>query len=169
MWTPAQWSYPVTSTGHRRVTASRHFSSARMLLFGGERKEWGISGGLRYRPGADGDGLALALYPSIGESSNSLGELFDKDFSFIDDVALTSNRSPLTARLQAQVAYGFRTGEHLLTPYIDTSLAATSSSYSAGLRYALANGLDLDLNASHRQRSSATNENRLLFQLRSDL
>ena len=74
------------------------------------------------------------------------------------------------ARLEAEVAYGFRLAtDGILTPYIDASLAHSSNTYTTGLRYHLDSGLDLDLSASHRTRSSGNNDNRFFLQLRSDL
>ena len=147
------------------------FSSARVLLFGGDRKEWGMGGGLRYRPGPKGQGLSLSLQPSFGQQDNSLALFYKDGFPLNDDLELSLSSQPLTAQLQAELAYGFRTanGNALLTPYTDASLAHNSNTYSAGLRYELDSGLELDLSASHRQRSSGNNDNHLFLQLRSEL
>ena len=57
-----------------------------------------------------------------------------------------------------------------MTPYTDLSFSHSSSSYSAGLRYALDTGLDLDFKATHlNPHSSADTDNRLFLQLRMDL
>ena len=77
--------------------------------------------------------------------------------------------SPPEPRLSAELAYGFRTGDHLLTPYTDLSFSTSYSDYTAGLRYQLDSGLDLDLNATHRNRPSGNNDNLFFLQLRSDL
>ena len=91
-------------------------------------------------------------------------------FSFTDPNELALSFSPLTARFNAELAYGFPTANHaLLTPYIDAHLAHSSNTYTTGLRYQLDSGLNLDLSASHRQRSSGNNDNRFFLQLRSDL
>ena len=43
------------------------------------------------------------------------------------DLAL--NPEPLTARFHAEVAYGFRKGKGLLTPYTQLNMADTSTTY----------------------------------------
>ena len=145
-------------------------TNARVLLFGGDRSEWGIGGSVTLLPGQQGEGLSLALQPSFGQTNTSLSNLHLDPFSFSDPTELAISTAPLTARFNAELAYGFRTGNHaLLTPYIDASLAHSSNTYTTGLRYHLDSGLDLDLSASHRTRSSGNNDNRFFLQLRSDL
>ena len=145
-------------------------TNARVLLLGGDRSEWGIGGSVVLLPGERGEGLSLALQPSFGQTNTSLSSLHLDPFSFSDPTELALSTAPLTARFNAEMAYGFRTGNHaLLTPYIDASLAHSSNTYTTGLRYHLDSGLDLDLSASHRTRSSGNNDNRFFLQLRSDL
>ena len=145
-------------------------TNARVLLFGGDRSEWGIGGSVLLRPGQQGQGLSLALQPSFGQTNASLSHLHLEPFSFSDPNELALSSSPLTARFNAELAYGFPTANHaLLTPYIDASLAHNTNTYTTGLRYQLDSGLNLDLSASHRQRSSGNNDNRFFLQLRSDL
>ena len=145
-------------------------TNARVLLFGGNRSEWGIGGSVVLLPGERGEGLSLALQPSFGQTNASLSSLHLDPFSFSDPTELALSSSPLTARFNAALAYGFPTGNHaLLTPYIDAHLAHNTYTYTTGLRYHLDSGLDLDLSASHRQRSSGNNDNRFFLQLRSDL
>ena len=145
-------------------------TNARVLLFGGDRSEWGIGGSVLLRPGQQGQGLSLALQPSFGQTNASLSHLHLDPFSFSDPNELALSSSPLTARFNAELAYGFPTANHaLLTPYIDASLAHSSNTYTTGLRYQLDSDLNLDLSASHRQRSSGNNDNRFFLQLRSDL
>ena len=146
-------------------------TSARVLLFGDDRSEWGISGGLALRPGQQGEGLSLSLQPSFGQADTSLAGLegmaaWDR-YNDLADLALTPE--PLTARFHAEVAYGFRQGEGLFTPYTQLNMTDSSTVYGAGLRYAVDTSLDLDLRASHLNRSSGNNENRVFLQLRSDL
>ena len=145
-------------------------TNARVLLFDGDRSEWGIGGSVVLLPGERGEGLSLALQPSFGQTNASLSHLHLDPFSFTDPNELALSSSPLTARFNAELAYGFPTANHaLLTPYIDAHLAHSSNTYTTGLRYQLDSGLNLDLSASHRQRSSGNNDNRFFLQLRSDL
>ncbi|KKZ10595.1 MAG: hypothetical protein TE42_09780 [Candidatus Synechococcus spongiarum SP3] len=67
------------------------------------------------------------------------------------------------------MAYGFRKGATLLTPYTQLNMTDSSTVYGAGLRYALDDSLDLDLRASHRNGASGNHDNRVFLQLRSDL
>ena len=112
----------------------------------------------------------MALRPSFGQTNTTLSNLHLDPFSFSDPTELALSTAPLTARFNAALAYGFRTGNHaLLTPYVDAHLAHNTNTYTTGLRYHLDSGLDLDLSASHRHRSSGNNDNRFFLQLRSDL
>ena len=145
-------------------------TNARVLLFDKDRSEWGIGGSVLLLPGERGEGLSLALQPSFGQTNTVLSNLHLDPFSFTDPTELAISSSPLTARFNAELAYGFPTANHaLLTPYIDASLAHNTNTYTTGLRYQLDSGLNLDLSASHRQRSSGSNDNRFFLQLRSDL
>ena len=147
-------------------------TNARVLLLGDDRSEWGIGGSVTLLPGERGEGLSLSLQPSFGQSGANKLNLFQQEgpFFYDDPTELALSTSPLTARFYAELAYGFRTGNHsLLTPYTKAYLAHNSNTYTTGLRYHLDSGLDLDLSASHRQRSSGNNDNRFFLQLRSDL
>ena len=145
-------------------------TNARVLLFGGDRSEWGIGGSVVLLPGERGEGLSLALRPSFGQTNTALSNLHLDPFSFSDPTELALSTAPLTARFNAELAYGFPSGNHaLLTPYTKLSMGHYGATTSAGLRYQLDNSLDLDFSASHRQRSSGNNDNRFFLQLRSDL
>ena len=54
-------------------------TTARVLLFGDDRSEWGISGGLALRPGQQGEGLSLTLQPSFGQADASLAGMEGMD------------------------------------------------------------------------------------------
>ena len=144
------------------------FSSARTLVFG-DNHEWGVSGGITYLPAPGGEGLSASLQPSFGLAGSRLhlSDLFSYN-SDLEAFAL-SDQTP-TAYLNARLSYGFRPHNHtLLTPYTNLHFSQHSSNYTAGLRYQLDSGLDLDLSASHYNRSSGSNHNRLFLRLRSDL
>ncbi|OOV35360.1 hypothetical protein BV61_01000, partial [Candidatus Synechococcus spongiarum LMB bulk15M] len=146
-------------------------TNARVLLFGGDRSEWGIGGGIVLRPGQEGEGLSLSLQPSFGQSGANKLQLFQEGggFSYDPTQELAVGTTPLTARFHAEVAYGFRNGTALLTPYTRLDTTDHSTTYGAGIRYQLDNSLDLDLSASRWNSSSGNNDNRLFLQLRSDL
>ena len=145
-------------------------TNARVLLFGGDRSEWGIGGSVTLLPNERGEGLSLALRPSFGQTNTALSNLHLDPFSFTDPTEIAVSTAPLTARFNAELAYGFlRNNYGLLTPYTKISMGHYGTTTSAGIRYELDNSLDLDLSASHRQRSSGKGDNRFFLQLRSDL
>ena len=141
----------------------------RTLLFSGDRYEWGVGAALNYQAGVrPGEGLSLSLQPSLGVTDSHLAHL--DILSSADDTHLAFRQWQPSARLNAQLRYGIPTGKAILTPYTQLNLMADhSTTYGAGLRYQLADSLDLDLSASHRQRTSGTNDNRLFLRLRTDL
>jgi len=48
------------------------FGKSRVLLTGGEQKNWGISGGLGYAPSGGEEGLMVSLEPSLGSATQQL-------------------------------------------------------------------------------------------------
>ena len=138
----------------------------RVLLGGGDRREWGIGGQLRLTPSKrDGEGLSITLQPAFGVTGTRLDELWS--LSGDGDLAISNDRPG--GRLDAELAYGFRHGDALLTPYTEVMLEETASTYGAGLRYGLNPFLELDLKGAHRSRANGDDENRLFLQVYSDL
>ena len=151
------------------LNADARFSATadgRLLLGGGDRKEWGIGGNLRFMPDRDGEGLSLTVEPSIGNPTGT--RLVDLWLTDHGDIA-TGKDMP-GARLSTELGYGFRLDSlALLTPYTRLDTTDHSTTYGAGIRYQLDNSLDLDLSASRWNSASGNNDNRLFLQLRSDL
>ena len=138
----------------------------RVLLGGGDRREWGMGGQLRFTPSKrDGEGLSLTLQPSFGVTGTRLDELW----SLSGDGELAINNHQPGARLDAQLAYGFPLGDALLTPYTEVAWEDATSTYGAGLRYGLNPFLELDLKGTHHSRANGHDENRLLLEVRSHL
>ena len=138
----------------------------RVLLGGGDRREWGMGGQLRFTPSKrDGEGLSLTLQPSFGVTGTRLDELW----SLSGDGELAINNHQPGARLDAQLAYGFPLGDALLTPYTEVTWEDATSTYGAGLRYGLNPFLELDLKGTHHNRANGHDENRLLLEVRSHL
>ena len=153
------------AAANNKFTAS---AVARTLLFTGDRYEWGVGAALNYKAGTrPGEGLALSLQPSFGITDSNLVDL--DILASTDDAYLAFHQRQPTARFHAEVAYGFRNGTALLTPYTRLDTTDHSTTYGAGIRYQLDNSLDLDLSASRWNSSSGNNDNRLFLQLRSDL
>ena len=138
----------------------------RVLLGGGDRREWGMGGQLRFAPSRRaGEGPSLTLQPSFGMTDTRLDELW----------SLSGNSDPAIGndlpggRLDAQLAYGFRHGNALLTPYTELTWEEAASIYGAGLRYHRNASLELDLKGTHRNRANGNTENRFSLDVRSRL
>ena len=141
-------------------------AQSRVLLGGGDRQEWGIGGALHYTTAGAGEGLMMSLEPSLGISNPQLlPGLWSATRS--GDLAIATEAP--TARLNAAIAYGFPTSDGLLTPYTDFSLSETTNTYTAGLRYGLPTGLDLDLKGMRKTSTTDDGENSILLELGSDL
>ena len=134
----------------------------RVLLGGGDRKEWGMGGHLRFAPSrqdgaGEGEGLTVSLQPSFGVTGTRLNELW----SLSGDGELAINDNPPGARLDAQLAYSFRHNEALFTPYTELTWEDATTTYGAGLRYHLNTSLELDLKGVRRNPANGDPENRL--------
>ena len=145
------WLHP--ETGFSSV------ANARLLLAGGDQKEWGMSGRLRYAPATDGAGLTMALEPSIGTTGrrlNDLGALVDADLVLNSD---GPSAAP-AVRLQGELGYGFPAWSGLITPYSDFSMAESGGgTIGMGLRYPrLPSGLAIDLRAAQAASTTDTTD-----------
>ena len=138
----------------------------RVVLGGGHHREWGMGGYLRFTPSRRaGEGLSLTLQPSFGVTDTRLDELW----SLSGDGDLAINNDPPGARLDARLAYGFRHGDGLLTPYTEVAWEEGGSIYGAGLRYGLNRSLELDLKGARHRHTDGNPENRLLLEVHSRL
>ena len=139
----------------------------RVLLFGGQRKEWGFGGSLNYGFTDNGEGLNLEVRPSIGRTGRRFG-LDDEDWFITDGADLSFSNATYAPQLGIGLGYGFRVGNGVLTPYTDAFLSEASSSYSGGLRYDFdQDDLELELETTHNRRSSGSSDNRIDLRLRS--
>ena len=125
---------------------------ARVLLAGGDQKEWGVSGRLNYAPGIDGKGLTIALQPSIGLTNSRLADLWS-----LENAELAVSPNEPEARLKGELGYGFPAWSGLMTPYSDFSISEGGShTIGMGMRYSRwSSGLEMDLQVE--QRTSTTN------------
>ena len=135
----------------------------RVLLSGGDRKEWGAGGQLRLTSSRDGEGLSLTLQPSFGVTGTRLNELW----SLSGDGDPAINNDPPGGRLDAQLAYSFRHHHALFTPYTEAIWEEDGSTYGAGLRYHLNPFLELEFKGAHHHRTNAHHENRFSLDARS--
>ncbi len=165
--TPAPPNSPAPSTGSPPITASPppppHASSSSTMSGRNGALAAPSSSGQDNRGKASPSNPPSAPPPAAwSNSSIPLPSLMHRTWHL--------PTSPPTTEFRVQVAYGvLNSNDALLTPYIDASLSHNSNTYTTGLRYALATGMDPGLSASHRQRSNSNNDNRFFLQLRSDL
>jgi len=78
------------------------FGKGRVLLTGGDKKHWDISGGLRYAPNGGEEGLMVYLEPSLGSINQ---QLLSNLWS--ESVADLGVATELGAQFCAELAYGF--------------------------------------------------------------
>ena len=119
-------------------------------------REWGASGALRFDPGQQGRGLTAAIVPTWGTAASGISRLWDQSTA-----AGLAPDSPLAqaaaeGRLEAELGYGLLTlkGRALLTPYARVALVESADqAWHLGTRLALAESLNLSVEASRRQRA----------------
>ena len=116
--------------------------------------EWGASGALRFDPGRQGEGLTASITPAWGTAAGSMSRLWGQQsmagLAPQDALALTA-----AGRLDAELGYGLATlrGRGLLTPYARVAFTeGADQAWHLGTRLALAESLNLSLEASHRER-----------------
>ncbi len=120
--------------------------------------EWGAAGALRFDPGRQGRGFTASITPTWGPASSGLSRLWDQA-----GAAGLVGHDPLTTtaagRLEAELGYGLATlqGPGLLTPYARVALKeGADQAWLLGTRLALAESLNLRLEASRRAREGET-------------
>ncbi|MDD9822997.1 MAG: hypothetical protein OXU98_08980 [Gammaproteobacteria bacterium] len=95
--------------------------------------DWGVSGSLKLQPGADGQGLSLALTPAYGQTANGAQSMWDngllKAADAADGNATADNKIDLQARMEVAAGYGVKafTDTGLLTPYSGLTFADNDS------------------------------------------
>ena len=114
-------------------------------------EEWGASAALRFDPGRRGLGLTASLAPVWGAASSGAERLWGQQSAA---GLLTPDASePDRGRLEAELGYGLPAlrGKGVLTPYVRSALmAGGEQAWQLGTRLALAEKLDLSLEASRR-------------------
>ena len=116
--------------------------------------EWGASGALRFDPGRQGRGFTASVMPTWGSAASGMSRLWGHSTA-----AGLAPAYPLAAtdagRLHAELGYGLATlrGRGLLKPYARVALTeGADQAWHLGTRLALAESLNLSVEASHRQR-----------------
>ena len=116
--------------------------------------EWGASAALRFDPGRQGRGFTASIMPTWGTAASGMSRLWGQSTA-----AGLAPADPLATgaagRLDAELGYGLATlnGRGLLTPYARVALTeGTDQAWHLGTRLALAESLNLSLEASRRAR-----------------
>ena len=107
-----------------------------LLSHSGDHEEWGVSGLVRFGPGASGQGLSFSLQPAWGQTASSVQRLWRTDVAALGALPAAYEG---TGRVSAQLAYGIGDTwgtKGMLTPYTDVSFSdAGSRRLSLGGRY----------------------------------
>ena len=140
-----------------------------LVSHSGGYREWGISGGLRLRPGAGGQGLSFTLRPAYGDDAvadvqdvwqQSLPAAYGAAGGSAPGLAATRYRASLDTR----VGYGLPLPAlgGLLTPYSEMTLGAAAR-YGVGLDWQLGAGLNLTLSGERRTPTGQTPTDNILL------
>ena len=146
---------------YRHATAGLSVeTAARMLLAHADDayREWGASTSLRFDPGNAGRGLSLSLTPSWGAEATRGAERL---WSLHDPRMLaTGSTSNTGRRLAADVGYGLPAFRHRgsMTPYAGVQSSAFGRDWRAGVRWRLGTRLDIELEATQRRLTNATED-----------
>ena len=136
------WSDP----GARLVAEAR---ARALVAHAGGMKEWGASGSVRFSPGPGGRGLSLSLSPSWGASESGVERLWDEGMAA--RAGSVDGGGAGGARLEAELGYGFRMRDGVMTPHAGFGLGGDGERrWRLGGRLELGPGFGLRLEAGHR-------------------
>ncbi len=114
--------------------------------------EWGASGLVRVDPGASGQGLAVSLAPTYGQTASGLQRLWDQGIpgsrGRLNGLGPPNGPQAPVGRVQVEVGYGLliQDGRGVFTPYGAATLSETEAQrYRLGGRVAWASGWHLSV------------------------
>ncbi|MGI9310803.1 MAG: autotransporter domain-containing protein, partial [bacterium] len=107
-----------------------------LLAHSGDYDEWGVSGTLRFAPGADGQGLSWRVEPGLGVTQSGVDRLWNESAAELAANEPDESFNP-TATMDSEIGYGLRLGEGMLTPYGGMRLSNGTNDYRLGGRYKL--------------------------------
>ena len=121
--------------------------------------EWGVSGILRLSPGQGGRGLSFSLSPGYGQDDSGTEQLWQQGASAV------SSAQTARLRMDGEVGYGLWLLGGTVQPYVGASLLqGGDSTQRMGARLALGRGVQLGLEGSRHERTSADAEHRIELQ-----
>ncbi len=136
-------------------------TQGRVLLgHNGGYDDWGIGAIFTLKPTPGGQGLALRLTPTYGQTVTNTAQLWDQNAA-----ALTgTDAAALGQRMNAEVGYGLAMadGQSLLTPYGNMTWGQRTRAYRLGSRLTLASGLNLSLESRRGETLGAAVEHGVL-------
>ncbi len=140
-------------------------SQGRTLLgHTGDYEDWGVGVVLTLAASPGGQGLALRLAPTYGQTATNTAQLWDQGAM---DLAGT-DAAAMGQRLDAEIAYGLATsdGRSLLTPYGQLTWGQQGTrNYRLGSRLALSSWLNLSLDGMRGEMAGARAEHRLQLRI----
>ena len=123
--------------------------------------EWGVSGILRLAPGQGGRGLSFSLSPGYGRDDSGTEQLWQRGASAV------SSAQTARLRMDGEVGYGLWMLGGTVQPYLGASLLqGGGSTQRMGARLELGRGVQLELEGSRHERTSADAEHRIELQWR---
>ena len=129
-------------------------------------EEWGLTGGLRLAPRANGRGLSLSVSPGWGEAGSGVSRLWEEGMAGREETAEAGSG----AVVEAEVGYGVGAfgGFGVATPYTRFGQAREERRYGLGWRLGRGpgDGFALDLGVWRRERAMERPEHGVGLDLR---
>ena len=123
--------------------------------------EWGVSGILRLSPGQGGRGLSFSLSPGYGQDDSGTEQLWQRGASAV------SSAQTAQLRMDSEIGYGIWSLGGTVQPYVGASLRQGGpGTQRMGARLELGRGVQLELEGSRHERTSADAEHRIELQWR---
>ena len=124
-------------------------------------EDWGIGAVLTVIPGQGGEGLALRLSPTYGQTVTNTAQLWDQSAANLTG----TDAAVVGRRMNAEVGYGLAIadGQSLLTPYGKLTWGQGTRDYRLGSRLTLASGLNLSLESRRGETPGAATDHGVLL------
>ena len=127
--------------------------------------EWGAFGQFRMAAGFDGQGLALRMRPSYGESQGEFGRVWDDEL--VDKLTGDDDADAYQWRNESRLSYGIQSARGLIAPFGEI-ISAGDDIYRLGVDWSPRNlwtrHIDLNLTGEHHRNQAGANERRVLLQ-----
>ena len=126
----------------------------------GALDEWGVSGTVRYAPGASGRGVSFSVSSSLGAPGSGTERLWEQGLG--DDplaVVEDDTATPSALRLESELGYGFPAmgGAGVLTPYGGFTFSGEDTRrYRLGVRLERSPALSLELKSERSETATDT-------------